>query len=225
MKMTKIIGELLILCSITIVFLSGCANNSRGVAGGSLGMIAGGALGAFLGDKPGHEKRGAIIGSLIGMAIGTFIGNRMDQQANALRDIPGMRDVQVDKDNQLIESQMQVQFNFDSYKIKNSEYSKLNQLANILREYPENIVVIEGHTDSTGTINYNQRLSERRARSIKNYLKTKHLGIKRLTSEGYGETQPITPNSSSSGRAINRRVEINISVDQKKARQLYNQTI
>jgi outer membrane protein OmpA-like peptidoglycan-associated protein len=83
----------------------------------------------------------------------------------------------------------------------------------VFSRYPENIIVIEGHTDSDGSDAYNQTLSERRAAAIELYLRRKNLNIASLSSVGYGESRPIAPNTTAEGKALNRRVEIKISVD------------
>ena len=223
--MKNLINGLLLLGVITMPFyLSGCGGgNTKATQTGGLGAIAGGALGALLGDKPGREKEGVILGSLIGGGLGTYIGSRMDQQALALQQIPGVANVQVSKEtgNQKLGMQMQVQFNVNAAQVKASEQPKLDQLANVLAKYPENIVMIEGHTDNSGEANYNQNLSEQRANSITAYLRGKNLNIASLTSAGYGEARPTASNDTKEGRAMNRRVEINITVDQAKASQLY----
>jgi len=222
--MKKITARLLLLSTIAIPFyLTGCISDNA-TKGGGIGTVAEEALGVLIGDKKGRNKE-SILSSVFNAGIGTYIGNRLDQQALALQAVPGMEDVQVNKDegNQEIESRMQIQFDFDDDQVRSSEQPKLDQLAGVLAQYPENIVVIEGHTDSSGEVDYNQDLSERRAMSIKNYLDTKNLSIASLTSTGFGETKPITSNDTEEGKATNRRVEINITIDQAKAQQLYEQ--
>lgn len=222
--MKKMVQLVLMLNVVTAaIYLNGCGV-SNAAKGGAIGTVAGGGLGAIIGDKPGREKEGAIIGAVIGGAVGTYIGNRMDQQAAQLEEIPGVQDVNVNKEegNQLIEATMQVNFDWDDDRIKAVEKPKLDQLAAVLSDYPENIVLIEGHTDSDGEEEYNQDLSERRANSIKTYLQQKNLNIAGLSSVGYGETRPIASNDTAYGKAQNRRVEIKISIDSERAQQLYD---
>ncbi len=205
---------------ITTTYLTGCGTSNT-VKGGTVGAVLGGGLGAVLGDKPGKEKEGAIIGTVVGGALGAYIGSRMDQQAQALEEVPGMKDVSYDEGNKKIDAQMEVLFDVDKADIKPAEQVKLDQLAEVFTSYPENVVLVEGHTDSDGTDEYNQQLSERRAASIENYLRTKNLDIASLNSIGYGETRPVVPNNTREDKAKNRRVEIKISADPERARQLY----
>ncbi len=216
--MKKFVGTTILITSLSYLTACGTSNTIKGTG---IGAVAGAAIGAAIGDKPGKEKQGAIIGSVIGAGIGGFIGNRIDKQAAELNTIPGVSQVKVEKQegNQKIESQIKVLFDFDDARIKPSEYAKLDKLANVLSKYPENIILIEGHTDDRGKEDYNQTLSEQRAKSIENYLKSKN--IPNLSSVGYGEDRPIVPNDTEDGRALNRRVVIKITVDQQVAAELY----
>ncbi len=217
--MKKFVGTTILVTSLT--YLTACGT-SKTLQGTGIGAVAGAAIGAAIGDKPGREKEGAIIGSVIGAGIGGFIGSRIDKQAAELNTIPGVSQVKVEKEegNENINFQMKVLFDFDDASIKPSEHTKLDQFADVLSKYPENIVVIEGHTDNKGEDDYNQTLSEQRAKSIENYLKAKNQSLK-LRSVGYGEDQPIVPNDTEDGRALNRRVVIKITIDQQRAAELY----
>jgi outer membrane protein OmpA-like peptidoglycan-associated protein len=216
--MKKIVRTAVLITSLS--YLTACGT-SKTLQGTGIGAIAGGAIGAAIGDKPGREKEGAIIGSVIGAGIGGFIGSRIDKQAAELKTIPGVSEVKAEKQegNQKIESQIKILFDFDDASIKPSEHTKLDKLADVLSKYPENIVLIEGHTDNQGDDDYNQTLSEQRAKSIENYLKSRN--ISNLSSIGYGESKPIVPNDTEDGRALNRRVVIKITIDQQRAAELY----
>jgi len=218
--MKKFVGTTILITSLSYLTACGTSNTIKGTG---IGAVAGAAIGAAIGDKPGREKQGAIIGSVIGAGIGGFIGNRIDKQAAELNTIPGVSQVKVEKQEgkQKIESKIKVLFDFDDARIKPSERTKLDKLAEVLSKYPENIAVIEGHTDSKGGNSYNQRLSEQRAKSIENYLNATNLSISSLSSVGYGESQPIVPNDTEDGRALNRRVVIKITIDQQRAAELY----
>ncbi|WP_171899668.1 OmpA family protein [Candidatus Marithrix sp. Canyon 246] len=217
--MKKFVGTTILITSLS--YLTACGT-SNAIKGTGIGAVAGAAIGAAIGDKPGREKEGAIIGSVIGAGIGGFIGNRIDKQAQELNTIPGVSQVKVEKEegNEKIDFQMKVLFDFDDASIKPSEHTKLDKFADVLSKYPENIVLIEGHTDDRGEDDYNQTLSEQRAESIKNYLNAKNPSIK-LSSVGYGESKPIVPNDTEDGRALNRRVVIKITIDQQRAAELY----
>jgi len=206
-------------CLLTIgvatspAYLGGCSGTSNQTKGTIAGIIGGAGVGAAAGDKPGKEKEGAIIGAVIGGVTGAIIGKRMDQQAQELGNVPGVEEVNYDQGSQNIEAKMEILFDVDSSAIKPSEAMKLDELAAVFANYPENIVIIEGHTDSDGSDQYNQTLSEQRAAAIAAYLRGKNLDLSSLTSVGYGESMPVASNSTPEGKAKNRRVEINISVD------------
>jgi len=194
------------------MYLGGCtaSNQTKGTIGG---IIAGAGVGAAAGDKPGKEKEGAIVGAVVGGVLGAIIGKRMDQQAQELGQVEGVDEVSYDQNTQKIEAKMEILFDVDSSAVKPSESMKLDELATVFSKYPENIVIIEGHTDSDGSDQYNQKLSEQRAAAIAAYLRGKNLDLSSLTSVGYGESMPVASNSTPEGKAKNRRVEINISVD------------
>jgi OOP family OmpA-OmpF porin len=104
-----------------------------------------------------------------------------------------------------------VNFDFDSADISANAYPELNNIVDILRANPNMQITLEGHTDSVGPESYNLGLSERRAKSVMNYLVRKGTTANRLSSAGFGETRPIEDNKSDSGRAANRRVDLNIT--------------
>lgn len=216
--MRKTVLLFLTLTAITTPFLFGC-DASNQIKGGAIGAGTGGLLGGVIGNKSGHKKEGAAIGAIAGGVIGAIIGQRMDEQAKDLATVPGVETVNVNKETQKIETQMNVLFDTNKYNVKPSEAAKLDQLANVFAKYPENIVVIEGHTDSDGTDQHNQTLSENRAAAIEAYLKAKNLNIASISSVGYGKTRPVAPNDTPANKAKNRRVEIKISVDQSRVPQ------
>ena len=144
----------------------------------------------------------------MGGAVGAIIGRRLDNQAKELEQVPGVESVKVDQEKQKIEATLKINFDVDKDVIKPTEATKLDELAGVFTKYPENIVVLEGHTDADGAEAYNQTLSEKRAKSVENYLRGKNLNIASLSSVGYGETKPVSSNETQDGKAMNRRVEI-----------------
>lgn len=195
-----------------VFYLSGC-ETTRTTKGAGIGAAAGAAVGAIIGHQSGHRTEGAAIGAVVGGATGAIIGRRLDNQAKELEQVSGVEDVNVDQEQQKIEATLKINFDVDKDVIKSTEATKLDELAGVFANYPENIVVLEGHTDSDGSEAYNQTLSEKRAKSVENYLRAKNLDIASLSSTGYGETRPIASNETTEGKAMNRRVEIKISVD------------
>ena len=109
-----------------------------------------------------------------------------------------------------IELKQKIFFDFNKARIKKKSYALLNEVANVLKDRPKMRVRIEGHTDSRGSRRYNRRLSRRRARSVRRYLKKRGISGDRMVAKGYGEGKPIAPNRTSEGREKNRRVEFHI---------------
>lgn len=104
-----------------------------------------------------------------------------------------------------------IYFELNSAKLQKRSYAPLDELAQILKDNPSYNLSIEGHTDNTGTNAYNMKLSNSRAASVKNYLVRKGIEASRLTSQGFGEEQPVADNTTAEGRTLNRRVVLNIS--------------
>ncbi len=193
-------------------YLTGC-ETTRTAKGAGIGTAAGAAVGAIIGHQSDHRTGGAVIGGVVGGAVGALIGRRLDNQAKELEQVQGMESVKVDQENQKIEATLKINFDVDKDAIKPAEATKLDELAGVFSNYPENIVLLEGHTDSDGSEAYNQTLSEKRVKAAEYYLRGKNLNIASLSSVGYGETRPVASNETPDGKAQNRRVEIKISVD------------
>lgn len=101
-----------------------------------------------------------------------------------------------------------VLFDFNKSKLKEEALQVMPDVAKLLKMYPDNKVLIEGHTDSIGSKSYNFKLSTRRAASVYNYFVEQGVEKERLEKIGYGETRPIASNRTKAGQAQNRRVEI-----------------
>jgi outer membrane protein OmpA-like peptidoglycan-associated protein len=211
--MKKLFYRLAILFVVFNLFYSTGCETTRTVKGAGIGTAAGAAVGAIIGHQSDHRTGGAVIGGVVGGAVGALIGRRLDNQAKELEQVKGMESVKVDKEQQKIEATLKINFDVDKDIIKPSEATKLDELAGVFSHNPENIVVLEGHTDSDGSEAYNQTLSEKRVKAAENYLRRKNINIASLSSIGYGETRPVASNETPEGKAQNRRVEIKISVD------------
>lgn len=193
-----------------VQFLSGCASMNNTTKGGAIGAGAGGAAGAVIGNASGNTAVGAIIGAAVGGAAGAVIGRQMDKQAEELEeDLEGAtvervgEGIKITFDSGLL-------FDIDSDQLRSETKEDLSEMAETLQEYDDTNILIEGHTDATGSDNYNQSLSEERAASVANYLQSIGVSNNRLITEGYGEEQPIAENETEAGRQQNRRVEVAI---------------
>jgi outer membrane protein OmpA-like peptidoglycan-associated protein len=192
---------------------AGCALNKT-EKGAIIGAAAGTAAGAVIGDATGSTARGAIVGAAVGGAAGAVIGHYMDQQAAELaHDIPGAT-VQRVGEGIAVTFPEGLLFPFNSDQLKLEARTNLRNLAMSLKKYPKTNTMIVGHTDSKGTAEYNQGLSERRARSAANFLAAEGVPRERLATAGRGESESIASNDTEAGRARNRRVEVAIYADE-----------
>ncbi len=199
---------------LVAVSLAGCATddpNRRAKTGAAVGAVAG----AIIGKQISGGKKGAIAGAVAGAVAGGALGNYMDQQQRefeaALAEEQRRNELEIHRlqDESLkIEVSNEVSFDFDSAALKPAFLPTLDKVAAILQRYPRTTVTIVGHTDNIGPEAYNQQLSERRARSVANYLADRGVDPARLSIVGRGETQPRASNATAAGRQLNRRVEI-----------------
>jgi outer membrane protein OmpA-like peptidoglycan-associated protein len=101
-------------------------------------------------------------------------------------------------------------FATDSYELKRESFAELNTLVELLTNNPDLRVEIGGHTDNVGSEKYNLSLSENRAKSVRDYLVSEGVELKRLTFKGYGFSEPVADNNTDTGRAQNRRTEVKV---------------
>jgi len=180
----------------------------------AIGAI-GGALGGYvLGDIVGgrRDRTEKIVGAGIGALAGAGIGYYLDQQEKELRRKTAGTGVDVVRqgDSLYLNMPSQVTFDVGSAAIQPAFRTTLDDVAATLAQYESTFIDVYGHTDSTGSDEFNQTLSERRARSVADYLGSHGVNSARLATKGFGETQPIATNTTEEGRAANRRVEIRI---------------
>jgi outer membrane protein OmpA-like peptidoglycan-associated protein len=193
----------------------GCAEWSRTAKGAVIGAGAGGAAGGLIGYAAGSTVAGILIGAAVGGAAGAFIGNYMDKQAAEIeRDIQGAKVERVGEGIKITFSSG-ILFDVDKAELKDYSRAELSELATILNKYDDTNILLVGHTDSTGSDEYNLELSRRRAQSVAGYLMTQNVNSGRFAVEGYGKTDPIASNDTPEGRALNRRVEVAIWANEK----------
>jgi outer membrane protein OmpA-like peptidoglycan-associated protein len=184
--------------------------------GAVIGGVAGAIAGAIIGNNRGHHsaKRGAVAGTLAGTAAGAIVGAMMDRQERELRQIQGVNVTRTAPDELNVTVRNEVLFDFNSSALRPASRSSLREMANVFQRYPNTTIEVAGHTDSIGSAAYNQRLSERRANSVSNYLENLGVNGSRIDAIGYGKSQPRATNSTAAGRQLNRRVEIHIHANQ-----------
>ncbi len=216
MRMNKIVISALSLSALSIT--SGCVTNpetgnrtvSKAAIGGVGGVVGGYLLGDILGGR--NDRTAKIVGAGLGGLAGAGIGYYMDEQEKKLREQTAGTGIEVTRegDNLILNMPSNVTFAVDSSAIDPEFQTTLGSVANTLSQYEKSYVDVLGHTDSTGSDQYNQSLSERRAVSVSNFLSNSGVQSARLATKGYGESQPIASNSTEDGRAANRRVELKI---------------
>lgn len=181
-------------------------NASRKLKGAVIGTVVGSATGAIITKN--NKAAGIILGAGVGGVAGGLIGNYMDKQAREIADDLKGAHVERVGEGIVVIFDSGLLFDFDSYALKSATRENLTELAGSMKKYGETDVRILGHTDSKGSISYNQNLSSQRADAVDNFLAGQGIGKSRLDTEGLGETDPIATNKTEEGRQQNRRVEI-----------------
>lgn len=212
MKLTSIKSITIV---ITIALLLFNCNASRTTKGAAIGAGTGAVIGGIIGNQFDNTAVGAIIGAAVGGTAGALICRKMDKQAEELRnDLKGAEIERVGEGIRIIFNSG-IQFAVNSYELSQLSKENLQALASTLNKYEDTDVLIEGHTDSSGSDDYNLELSNKRASSVLQYLISQTVRPGRLTAIGYGEGQPIADNATKEGMARNRRVEVAIYANEK----------
>lgn len=205
------------LAAISLLSVSACVTDpntgqkkvSRTAIGGVGGALGGALLGGLIGGGTGR-----IIGAGIGGVAGAAIGYQKDKQIKELKEQTAGTGVDVSETDNgqaiLVNLPDGVTFDVGSYNLNPSFRTTLDKVADSLKQYPNSLIDVYGHTDSTGSADFNQKLSEQRAQTVANYLISQGVSSARIRSKGFGETLPIASNDTEEGRAKNRRVEIKI---------------
>jgi len=204
-----------ILILMLVSFVSACATDpytgeskvSKTAWGTGIGALAGAGIGALVGGE-----KGAAWGAGLGAAAGAGTGAYMDVQARRLRQELLNTGVQVSTENNQIRLIMpsNITFATDSAVFKTSFNPILDSVAKVLKEYNKTAIEIIGYTDNTGTVAYNNALSQKRANAVATYLANRGIATARMNVVGMGPSNPIATNVTAEGRAQNRRVELKI---------------
>ncbi|QOD59728.1 OmpA family protein [Polaribacter haliotis] len=230
-KLIKKISVFTLAVTLTLGF-SSCeatknANNKQ--KGGVIGAGAGAIIGAIIGNNVGSGKNGklgAVIGGVIGGGAGVLIGKKMDDQAKRIEtEVPGAKVERVD--NGIVvtfDENSGVYFDTNKSNINTKSQATLDRLANVFSEFPDTNILVVGHTDSSGKAAYNMTLSEKRAKSVTNFLVNKGLANSRFNTLWYGEDQPKYDNTTAEGRAKNRRVNVAIVPNDKMIEDVKKET-
>jgi len=208
------------LLAVAVFSLVGCMSTdpytgqqkvSNTAKGAGIGAVTGALIGVATSSDEDRGK-GALIGAASGAAVGGGVGFYMDRQEAALRaklEGTGVRVVR-EWDNIRLVMPNNITFGVDRYEVRPEFYSTLESVAIVLKEFDKTNIRIAGHTDSTGSAEYNQTLSERRAGSVGQLLITQGVVSGRVWTTGYGERYAVASNDTDYGRQANRRVELEL---------------
>jgi outer membrane protein OmpA-like peptidoglycan-associated protein len=204
-----------LLVGVILVGSFGCSSLSKKEKGAIIGGTAGAVVGGVIGKQAGNTVVGAILGAAVGGAAGAVIGDYMDKQAEEMeRDLAGAKIERVGEGIKITFGSGLL-FDVDKADLRSDARTNLTRMAEILNKYEDTNVLVEGHTDADGSDEYNQTLSERRAASVSAYLAQSNVSSGRLTTIGYGESQPVADNATAEGKQANRRVEVAIMANEK----------
>lgn len=181
--------------------------------GAGIGAAAGAVVGLLTGGDAAAHRKNALIAAGVGTLAGGAIGNYMDrQEANLRHDLAGTG-VSVTRmgDNITLNMPGNITFKSNSAELDPSFYKVLNSVNLVVKKYNKTVVEVAGHTDNTGAADYNQKLSERRANSVAQYLESQGLANNRVVTVGAGESRPVADNATPEGRQANRRVELTLT--------------
>ena len=202
----------LLFVSMLTISTIGC-KTSNAVKGGAIGGTAGGVIGGLISKK--NPVTGIIIGAAIGGSAGAIIGNEMDKQAEELERELEQAEVERVGEGIKVTFDSGLLFEIDKSTLNASSKTNLDSLAKTLNKYPDTNIIIDGHTDDTGTEKHNMKLSEQRASTVETYLSQKGVESNRMVTRGFGESVPKSDNQTTTGRSENRRVEIGIVANEK----------
>ena len=199
-------GAALLLAACTTNPYTGEEQASKAATYGAGAAAVCGLIGAI--DSGKHARNAALGCGVVGAGVGAY----MDAQEAKLREELQGTGVQVAREGDNIRLIMpgNITFETDSYNLRGSFYPVLNSVGQVLSKYADTTMRVTGHTDNTGSRQYNQNLSERRAASVADYLVTRQVGRNRMLVQGMSFDQPIADNGTADGRAANRRVELHI---------------
>lgn len=200
--------------ALALTSATGCESAGKNTAIGAGAGAAGGALlGAIVGHQSGNRGAGALVGAAVGAGLGGLVGNRLDKQKKELEQI-----AETKRTEQGLVSKLKSDILFDTGKsdLKPVANENLSKMATIMKKYPENVLTVKGYTDTTGSAARNRTLSEERASAVRSQLVAGGIPANTISVVGMGPDAPIGDNKTADGRAQNRRVEIEITVDESK---------
>ena len=207
-----------ILVAAIALVVSACTTNpytgereaSNTGKGAAIGAAVGAVVGALTGDDADERRKRALIGAGVGALTGTGIGAYMDAQEARLRQQLQGTGVSVTRmgNDVILNMPGNITFDVDRSDLRGNFAPVLDSVSLVLKEYKQTLIDVTGHTDSTGSVEYNMDLSERRANTVATYLKATGIDSMRVYTLGVGPHYPVADNTTAAGRQLNRRVEL-----------------
>ncbi len=201
--------SILITVLSLMLLVAGCASDKKNtMAGAGIGTAVGAGVGAIFG-----KEQGAVIGAVMGGSLGAFAGSRMDKQAKELKEIAETKRTE---GGLITKLKSDILFDTGKSNLKDTAKENLRKMAEIMKKYPENVLTVKGYTDNTGSAAINEKLSNERAQSVRTQLVQSGIPQSVVSTLGLGPSSPIGDNATAAGRSQNRRVEIEVTVDESK---------
>ncbi len=211
MKMNKKVAVYGLSVATSMMLFASCStvqNTNNTTKGAVIGTAAGAGIGALIGGKAGNTAVGAIAGAAIGGVAGGLIGKKMDKQAKEIENTVAGAEVIKADEGIIVKFDQGILFDFNSTALKSTAKTNIAKLVETLNKEPGTEILVLGHTDNVGTLAANQKVSEGRAKSVRDYAVSQGLTASRIKTEGKNYSEPIASNDTDAGRAENRRVEI-----------------
>lgn len=225
-KVSVLIVIVAVIFSNVLVSCEATKNANNTQKGAGIGAIGGALIGGIIGNNTGlGTAGGALIGAAIGGGTGALIGKNMDKQAREIETaLPGAQVERVGEGIRLVLGENAVRFDTSKSTLTATAKANLDKLVPVFNQYPDTNIQIFGYTDSTGSAEFNLRLSEQRAISVEKYLESKGLNMSRFKMVGMGIADPIASNDTPEGRSQNRRVEFAITANEKMVQDAQKQS-
>ncbi len=218
MKVNKKLAVYGLSLATSAMLLASCEtiqNTNSTTKGAVIGTTAGAGIGALIGNKAGNTAVGAIAGAVIGGAAGTLIGKKMDKQAKEIENTVAGAQVEQVGEGILVKFDSGILFDFNSSALKSNAKTNIAKLVETLNKEPDTEILVLGHTDNVGTLAANQKVSEARAKAVRDFAVSQGIAGARIRTEGKNYAEPIASNDTDAGRAENRRVEVVIVASKK----------
>lgn len=228
MKLTRKISVFGIAVATSAMLATSCStvrsmNNTQ--KGAVIGTAGGAGVGAVIGGKAGNTALGALIGGAVGGVAGGLIGRKMDKQAAEIEKTVDGAEVIRQEEGIVVKFDSGILFGFDQSNLQPEAKTNIANLVKSLNENPDTDILVVGHTDNKGSEQYNQGLSERRAKAVRDHAVSQGLASSRIKTEGKSFNEPIESNDTEAGRAQNRRVEIVIVANEKMVKEAQQEAV